>query len=557
LPVEKSERSARAVGTATTTTAGLEVRTETNGTRVARQSLTASMVLVGSNLVSTVFLAITALTIARLLGPTAYGEYALALVLPEAFMLFSGLGMNTALTRYSAYHISRMEVAVARRKSRSAATMLLINGATVGAVNLFAASFFCAVLFHRPELTSIVRLASIAILGQAMLQASTAGFIGWGSTGLAGLASASQALVKLLLSPLLILLGFSVYGAVLAYSVSFLSAGIVFLLVFYSRNLRGMMGGGRRIVDDVKEFFSYGLPEYAGRVLFLFSQQSYLLIVLGAITTNVTVAYYQAATNVATNLWMAPWAIMQALLPGFARLDGAGGDLRSAFNHAQKYSSFVVTPIVFYILGASSLVTNALYGQAYLGSSTYLQLLCVGYLPFALGLSVLPPLLNGLGRTKLTLSMYLASSTVLIVLAPILGVFLQLKVIGLMIAWIVSNVVQLAAGMVLATRVGVRFRYHAAFRSFLAAGASYAGIWLAIEAGLGTYQTLAVSMAAYLLLYLTLAPVLRVMERGEFLQLMELSRGTGLLGRALSFVLRYEIYVAGVATANARRLTRR
>jgi O-antigen/teichoic acid export membrane protein len=520
-----------------------ELQSETRAVTVGKESLKSSVVLLGGNLISTAMLAATAIIIARLLGPAGYGEYTLALVLPGTFVMLTGFGLNTALTRYSAYHLSRNEIEIARRKSKNAALVMLLLGAIFTFLDFVSAPFFSVALFHRPELTPLVQLASISILGQAMLQAAIAGFIGWASAGMASLSTAVQAFVKLSLSPFLILLGLSVFGAVIAHSVSFLCLGVASLAAFYALKLRGGPRSPGSIVGDVKQSISYGLPEYVGRLLFLFSQNSFLPAILGAIATDITVANYTAATNIATILWLVPWVMTLALMPAFARLHGTGGDIRIAFSYAQKYASYIVTPIVIFIIGASSWSMEVLYGSAYLGGSPYLQLLCVAYLPYAFGLAVIAPLMNGIAKTKSTLLMYAASSAVLFALAPVLGLIFGLKAAGLIVAFAASNFVQLAVGMLLARREGMSFEYGAVIRSMLAACLSYAGTDAAAEVGLGATGTLLISMVVFFPLYLTLAPLMRVLRKAEFSQLMDLVQGIGVLTKVIRYVMRYEIFV--------------
>jgi O-antigen/teichoic acid export membrane protein len=522
---------------------------ETNEAKVAKQSFRASFVLLVGNVLSSLFLAITVFIIARLLGPSNYGEYTVALVIPGTLVLLTGMGMNTALLRYSAFHISRGEIGLARRKSRSAALALLLLGAIFSVVNFFGASFFSILVFHRPELVPLVQLGSGAIIGQAMLQAVVAGFIGWANSGKASIALVSQAGLKLALSPLLVILGYSIFGAILAHTLSYLIIGAAFYAIFFALKLRGSIDRSKNIVSDIKEMISFSLPEYGGRVMLQFSQQSYLVIILAIVSSNITVAYYQAAWNVTTNLTMFSTIIAQALLPAFANLSGVGGNIKLAFVHAQKYTLYAVTPIVFLLIGTSSLLMEAFYGHAYLGGAIYLQLLSVAFLPYVLGAAILPPMFNGLARTRLTLFMLLVSSIALIVLAPIFADLLHLVGIGLIISLFLSNTIQLLVGMSLAKRhIGISVHYSAVTRCILAVAISYGGMYLATLQKFGFLEALIVSVLVFSVLYLTLAPALRVMRKDEFSQLKTSAEGLGVLSKIISLVLAYELFILKITS---------
>jgi O-antigen/teichoic acid export membrane protein len=519
--------------------------------KVGKQSIRASFVLFTGNLISTLLLAITVFILGRLLGPYNYGEYTIALVIPGTFVLLVGLGINTALMRFSSYHLSRGEVDIARRMSRSASYMLLLIGVIMSAINFLGANFFSVFVFHRPALVPLVQLASLEILGQAMIQASDYGFIGWNSPGFASLDLIVQAVVKISLSPLLVILGFSVFGAILAHVVSYVFGGALFFALFSILKLRGKRVGSARMISDVKEMISFGLPEYGGRIISQISQQSYIFIILAAIATNVTIAYFQAAYNITTILGIISVIIGQVLLSAFANLDGAGGNIQLAFALSQKYTLYVVTPIIFFFIGTSNLLMEVFYGRAYLGGTIYLQALCVSFLPFAFGAAVVPPLFNGLAKTKLTLQMFSASSITLFILAPLLSGLLRLSAIGLVISLFIANLVQLIVGMDLARRhVAGKFQYRNVARALIAAGVSYVGIYAVSLFKLSFINELLLQLVVFLVVYLTISPIFRVLDTDEFSQLKSSTEAFGFFGKIISLVLRYEIFVVRKTSRN-------
>lgn len=61
----------------------------------------------GGNLTATAGLTGAVVLIARLLGPEQNGSFSLALAIPSVLQLFVSLGVNTAATRFVAYHLSK------------------------------------------------------------------------------------------------------------------------------------------------------------------------------------------------------------------------------------------------------------------------------------------------------------------------------------------------------------------------------------------------------------------------------------------------------------------
>ncbi len=53
---------------------------------------------------STIILAIASIMIARLLGPSDYGLYSIALIIPSLMLMFTDFGVDSALTKFSAQY---------------------------------------------------------------------------------------------------------------------------------------------------------------------------------------------------------------------------------------------------------------------------------------------------------------------------------------------------------------------------------------------------------------------------------------------------------------------
>ena len=504
-----------------------------------------SFLLVAGNLGSTIALAATVLILARLLGPDQYGEYTLALVLPGAFQIATGFGLNTALIRYTAYNIARGDVETARRMAKSAILFLILIGALATAASFLGASFLSSAVLKRPELTLYVQVGSIFIIGQTFLQCVYAAFIGWSAAKYASSALVSQSFLKLLLSPTLVLIGFGVFGAVVAHVVSYVLVGAVFLGLLYATRIRGGIPKPGSVFSDLKVMVRYGFPEYVGRVLSQFSQLSYIVIILSEIALNSVVAYYQAALNVAATVALVASALTLALLPAFAGLDGVSADLKSAFSYAVKYVSYIMVPMVFFLLATSPLLVQLLYGSVYFPSSEYLNLLALSYIPTSLGLVVLPPFFNGIGRTRLTMAVLVLGAGTLFALAPIFGVVFAMGADGLIIALIISNVAQLVFGLYLAKKYSnVKMDYAAAARIFLVADLCWAVLLIPnFLSGLSTLPLFILDLVLFTALYFTLAPLLRILSREDFERLRASASELGLLRPLLYLILKYELLV--------------
>ncbi|MGB9759636.1 MAG: lipopolysaccharide biosynthesis protein, partial [Thermoproteota archaeon] len=69
---------------------------------VAKTAVEGGFYVFTGNTLSTIVLVVASITIARLLGPSGYGLYSVALIPPSFMLLFTDFGVNQALVRFLA-----------------------------------------------------------------------------------------------------------------------------------------------------------------------------------------------------------------------------------------------------------------------------------------------------------------------------------------------------------------------------------------------------------------------------------------------------------------------
>ena len=424
---------------------------------VARKSAQGSIVLFAGNLTATIGQTVASILIARLLGPGSYGSYSLALVIPSIFQLFVSLGVNTAVTRFVAYHVSRNENEEAKRFAESALLLTLFSGIVLSGVCYLSATALSQYVFHRAYLAQYVELASAIVCGQALLNTAIAAAIGWNAMGQASFANIAQALIKLLLSPLLIVAGFGLFGAVAGQTAAAVLGAVVAVGILYAYRIGSSRVGWQGLTSDAKQMMSYGLPAYSAGILSGLWPY-YVSIVLAAVASNVVIGYYQAAYNFTVAISLLSGAAGSALFPAFTSLHRGEGDLPTAFRLAVKYVGYVTIPVVFLLAATARQLMVLFYGHSYGAGAPILEILAVSAAPVLLGLTVLPSFFNGIARTRLTLLMVGVGAVVLFVSAPMLAITLNLGVDGVIYGLLLSNLVTCVAGLYL---------YHLEFSSWI------------------------------------------------------------------------------------------
>jgi O-antigen/teichoic acid export membrane protein len=544
--------------------------------QIARLSVRGSIILFSGQFLSTVVSAVALILIARLLGPAEYGVYSLALLVPNILQLFAGFGLIAAVTRYAAHYSSLGMRGVAVRYTRNAIIVMMATAVVMATVDFVAAPFLAGpLLLRRPDITGYVQLGSLIVVGSTLLNGTFAAALGWGAMGTGGLAYVVQAVTRLALSVGLLLAGLGILGALLGHIASFLVAGGVVTLALQTRVLgrrsrdarphgakpvdersserrramdeaaigdRG--GGGERLARDAMEMVRYGFPTYISAVLTGMSTY-YVTLILAFIASNAAVGYYQAASNFALTMSLASGAIANALFPAFTSLHGIQGETPAAFRHSVKYVSFFLSPVLFFILLAAPQLVSVFYGASFSPSVGYLRLLAVSYAPILIGFSVAPSFFNGVGSTRLTFISSFLGALALGILAPLLGITMRLGLDGLIYAVMISNFVTAGFALFLAHRVldatiDVGSIVLTVVVSALSLAAAYALSRLLVSSNL---MTMAIDAVVFLVVYLTLLPLLRAISRPDIERLVSVIQGMGYVWVVMAPIVRYEIWL--------------
>lgn len=513
---------------------------------IAKRSVRGSLILFASNLAATGVNAVTIIVVARLLGPAGYGTYSLALVIPGILQLFIGFGALPAVVRYAAYYTSVGREDEAKRFTMNVMVFLFVTGTILTVISFFLAGSLSTLVLQRPDLGPYVQLTSLAVLGTTILQTATTAAIGWNWMALSGSTSVAQALIKLALAPLLVIVGFGVTGALVGHLVSYFLAGIIGVAILYQSRLRGF-GSVRNFVADVKTMNLYGLPVYAGTVLL--GLATYLVyIILARIASNAVYGYYQAAVNFTAPITLLASAMVSALFPAFASIDGVKADVNSAFRHAYRFVAYLLTPLIVSIIAGAGPLVRLLLGSGYNASVPYLQLLALATLPIAFGYSVHPAFFNGFGRTRLTFVLYLTASITLFLAAPLLAETYGLGVDGLIYATFLSYFVAWAMGTYLAYRyLHAALDIRSTVKILLVSAVSYVAV-IVLPTTAYSLLTLAADVVVFFGIYITLTPLVRAITKSD-LDLVELTLSEpAFIGKIASPLLRYERLLVGFRT---------
>jgi len=484
--------------------------------KVAEDSARSGFFLISGTVVATVFLAITSILVARFLGPELYGQYALAFVVPQLLFLFTDLGINQGIIKFTASLRAKGETNHLTNIIKYGLLLRTCTGIVIFLVSYAFADLFASVFLQRPDLAFYVKIASTSILFQVIFSITASAFVGLDKTEYNALITNILAVAKTIISIVLVLLGFSVAGAIIGYVASYIVAAVagVFML-FLILPKKQSAKNGHSFTGDLKTLMHYGAPLYISLLLTGFIPL-YQNIVLALFTTDADVGNYKAATNFTTLLTVLSIPIMTVLLPAFSKLESSTNQkIKTFFKHANKYTAMLIIPTTVLIIIFSSEIVEIVYGSTYQSAPVFLATYCLLYFLVGIGFLTLTSFYNGLGETKTTLKINLIAFLTLAVLSPILTKTYSVQ--GLIIAFLIAGVASISYGSYTARKnFKIEFGAKTLAKIYLISiTSSILPLLLLQTSPMPKLFNITTGAFLYLFTYITLIPITRIVNNTE------------------------------------------
>ena len=516
---------------------------------MGKSSATGSFQLLIGVVASTVIMALGTLILGILLKREELGLYGVALIPSSMINFFRDWGVNAAMTKQIA------SLRGAGRESEihdvivSGIVFEVISGAIL-AIACFGVADILASFLKMPEASALISIMSVSIFAGAIIAAAGSIFIGFEKMKLNSLATILQAVVKTAIGPILVVLGFGVFGAIIGAAASILAGGAIGIVIVYFvlfRPLRKLKVGRCDIRKNLKSMLSYGAPLMVSNTVIGLLPLLFAFLMAPIAGTSLMGDYY-AATYFTVLLTFFTIPIATALFPTFAKVNPQKEPelLKTMFASSVKYTSVIVVPATMIIMTLANPIVNTLWPGKFPYAPLFLALSVILYFYVTVGNVSLGTLMVGLGETRwlmiqsflslafcvpIVLFMFVFSGT----LSPLLGVLVG--ILGILL----SSVPGTIWGLIWVWR---RYKVKADFRvsakilaaSTIAAVATYLFLGVFSVAPL---MRLVVGFLLFLLVYLASAPLIGAINQTDVDNLRTMFSGLGIVSKVLEIPLRF------------------
>jgi O-antigen/teichoic acid export membrane protein len=513
---------------------------------MGKTSATGSFQLLIGVATSTIIMAVGTIILTRLLGSNNYGLYTLTFAPSVMINLFRDWGVNSAITK---------QVASLRAEGKNAETCDIIvagitfevaTGVILSILSFFLAGFFASIL-HRPEIYPYISVMSITILSGSLLAAAQNSFIGYERMNLNSFTLICQAIVKTAVGPVLVLLGYGIFGAVMGYIMGFIAAGLIGIATLYLivyRPLAKCRTAKRSISKTLRPMLRYGIPLSISSILLGLLTQFNVLIMGAYIPSTVAgnglIGSYGAAVNFSVLLSFFTVPIGTVLFPAFAKIDSRNEPelLKTVYASSIKYTAILLMPATMAIMALSVPIVNTLFGEQYASAPFFLTLYVISNLYAVVGNLTLGSFLTGLGETKVIMKQ--AVLTVLVGLPLAFLLIPTFGILGVIIGTLVSGIPSMIWGLYWVWKhYEAKAEFHSSTKiliaSALAATASFLDTRLLHTAA---WVQLVFGLAIFLVIYIFGAPVIGAVGQSDIDALRTMFSGLGVISKIINIPLK-------------------
>ena len=410
------------------------------------------------NLLYTGILAIGSIIVARLLGPSGYGEYSLSLVIPAAIIGLSSFGIYGGLVRYVSS--SKMKNPRLINRYFYSALIFSIGVSIILAVIIYLLADQFAYLINRPELTGYIRLLALLPIFQMIQMVISRYYIGLGKSSISGGINLVMSIAKASTMITLIIIGMGVLGAVAGHLTGYIVGGLLglaYTILYYIRKNRIASNSQDdelpSMTQSIRTMITYGLPIYLSGILASLGGQ-YINAVLAWFVSNTEIGGFVAARNLLNLITIFITPISINLFPAFSMIETRDRSLiPTAFSRAIRLSELFILPIIGYLLVYGDEVLRLIYGHSFGFAGIYIILLSISFILYPI-LIVNIGYFNGAGEARNTFKTNLVSFIGTIILAPILTYILG--VVGVILVLIITSLAATVYSIRLARYDGLR-----------------------------------------------------------------------------------------------------
>ncbi|MCW4016999.1 MAG: oligosaccharide flippase family protein [Candidatus Bathyarchaeota archaeon] len=490
-------------------------------------------------MISSIISAVGVMIVAGILSEEEFGLVTVALIGPNIIMFIKDLGLDQATIKHATQYKTEGNTKRLESILVTGTTFEIVFGTIFTLISILASGFMANIL-ERPTIVPLIQIASFIILAGALLKAAQSAFIGYERIKLHSVTLIIHSVLKTGLMILLVTLSFGTYGAIIGNAVSYLSAGIISVILLYLVIIKQIKTPKSQleIMSTLRTMLKFGLPLSVSAMLVGVLSQFYSFLV-AIYSTDLIMGNYQIALNFVVLVNIFSSSLTTILFPTFSKIKAHEDPktLKDVFQYSVKYATLLVVPLTFAVMVLSEPGVASLFYDKYEYAPLLLSLYVITYLYSAAGSLSASSLINSQGKTKvnmkITILTFMVGIVLSLVLIPYFGVYGLIatnslaSVPGLVVSlWWIKKNYNVTVNWVSSIKILVASAFSAGLTYFVINSLSLSN-WICLVLG----------AAVFLGSYIFVAPLIGAITYGDTQNLKDMLKSLGPLALVIDVLL--------------------
>ncbi len=512
-----------------------------NSIEVGSKAVNMASYAMFAKIITFALIGVAFIIVTRLLGPSQYGIYTLAVAFAGIFGSIGYMGVGLALNKFVAEYKESGKKESINNIISNALVLIVVSGIIVISIFILISGQISQYVFHTNSMGYVIDAVSFWIIGSMLFGVFYDVLVGLRNGKGIAIVATTEAFFQSVISIILAFEGFGalapIYGLVFGYFIGFFF-GVFFVFKYNGLSLRMPSW------SYMKMMISFSAPLAVSSIISGIVG-NVGLILLGYFVLPSVIGNIGIASRASSILGIVLDSITIAILPTFS---AALANRRTAKEMGRIYgytvylAIVIVAPVLFYMAAFSTPFSYTLFGSSYTYAPLYISLMSIGIL-LGLAGSYANTLLVSSGRVKMVLSynmvVYAIMLLLFFIIIPIFG--------GTGYAVINFILIPIVIDIIFIWRLGRVYNIKLRFGKFLRLGLAnliLLAVFIPLSGIIGGIPLLAISAAGFIIAYPILAAFLGGADKADLNTIRTLSNSVPFVGGVLRAFVNYAALVA-------------
>ncbi len=313
----------------------------------------------------------------------SYGEFSVILAYYGLLLVVATMGLDKGVSRFIAYYKEKEDTPRVRGTIISALKIGIPITIAVGLISYLAAGWISENIFHSIQIAPLLQLIAIVLpidVARSVFMNVIRGFRAMKYEVITRILA--ENIAKLLLTVILLALGYGIFGAIIAYMIAVICS---FILAFYyvDRKIIPFVAGKLEILENKREIFVFSAPVvFTGLATYFLTWTDTFM--LRYYTSATDVGIYNIATPLAQLLSIIPVTIAMIFLPTISAIlaTGTPEEMKRIARSTNKWTLAANLLIFLWLTVFGTQIIRVIFGEQYINAYPVLLLLSPAFLIF-------------------------------------------------------------------------------------------------------------------------------------------------------------------------------